>query len=135
MSSHTLWLSVPSKSQAVWKAAHRQLSLQSARQLAQGQVGINQTDLDAIVSPVSPRHEALAGQSTTADMSADGANATSNQRARYSELVAKIMSGTATEAEQNEAELIGTSYVLMLHAPMLSARSLPMCALTKRLAA
>ena len=134
MSSHSLWLSVPWKLQAVWKAAHRQLSLQSARQLAQGQMGISQTDLDAIVSPASPRHNAPGGQSTTADTSADGANAKSDQRARYSELVAKIVSGTATEAEQNEAELIGTSYLLMLRALMLSTRSSPICALTKRLA-
>jgi hypothetical protein len=113
-SSHTFWLSVRWDLQAVWKAAHRQLSLQSARQLAQGQVGIKQADLDAIMSPAAPRHEALAAKSTTSNMSVDDADAKSNQRVRYSELVSKILSGTATEAEQNEAELIGTSHLRML---------------------
>jgi hypothetical protein len=41
-------------------------------------------------------------------MSEGVTGAESNQRVRYSELVAKILSGTATAAEQNEAELIGT---------------------------
>ena len=106
-------------SQAVWKAAHRQLSAQSARQLAQGHVGINQVDLDAIVSPAAPSHGVpSAAKPPTLKMSEGVTGAESNQRVRYSELVAKILSGTATEAEQNEAELIGTGHLLTIIAQL-----------------
>ena len=84
----------------MWKAAHRQLCLQSARQHAQGQAGIDQADLDAIVAP------ALGGVTVSGPATTAAADL-GKKRARYSALVGMICAGTATEAEQNEAEQIG----------------------------
>ena len=113
----------------MWNAAHRQLSSQSARQLARGQVGIKQSDLDAIVSPASPHHKTSAVISTVPGVSVEVADADKNQRSRYSELVAKILAGTATEAEQNEAEQIGARHPHKLLELLLSIWIVPTCAL------
>ena len=99
--------------QAVWKAAHRQLCLQSARQHAQGEAGIAQADLDAIVSSgggalTDASSAASTANPPTADGAGVGAGSTAAKRARYAALVGKIMDGTASDAEQNEAEKLGT---------------------------
>lgn len=91
----------------MWKAVYRQLCLQSARQQAQGQDGIGQADLNAIVSPAAPNDGARAEKSSSVTSAEAVEVDNNNKRVRYSELVGKILSGTATDAEQNEAELIG----------------------------